>query len=159
MSFRASVGGSPVRSGLSPWILSEGGSGVSAEKVGLGVQYLEEAVMEVLLEAAQGDECLGPAEVTLRAGLYRGTFLKNAIAAGTLNKLLEDGRVVRCIQANGRGAGRQQRLTRTVSRECLIRTKRPREQMTRIGGCAGCRLAEHTGEIECRRTRLRERLS
>lgn len=76
---------------------------MSAEKVGLGMQYLEEAVMEVLLEAAQGDECLGPAEVTLRAGLYRGTFLKNAIAAGTLNKLLEEGRVVRCLQANGRG--------------------------------------------------------
>ena len=76
---------------------------MDAHKPEVGMRYLEQAVMEVLRQAKQSGECLGPAEVTRRARLYRGTFLKNAIAAGTLNKLLEDGRVVRCVQANGRG--------------------------------------------------------
>lgn len=37
----------------------------------LGEFHLEEAVMDVLLEAAHEDECIGGAEISRRAGIFR----------------------------------------------------------------------------------------
>ena len=51
-----------------------------------------------------GRGCLGPAEVSHRTGIYRGSDrLLDAIAAGTLNSLMDRGLVTRCTQPNGRG--------------------------------------------------------
>ena len=73
----------------------------------IGEFHLEEAVMDVLLEARHENLCIGAAEISRRAGIYRdrGTenIMNDAIATGLLVKLSEQGRVRRCEQESGRG--------------------------------------------------------
>ena len=65
----------------------------------VGVEHLEQAVLGVLRIAGR---CMGPAEISRMAGIYREPPLQDAITHGVLNKLLADGRVARCDQPNGR---------------------------------------------------------
>ena len=73
----------------------------------LGEFYLEEAVLDVLLEARYEGQCLGYSEISRRAGLYRErgphNLMHDAIVSGIMNKLADQGRVARCEQPNGRG--------------------------------------------------------
>ncbi len=73
----------------------------------MGEFYLEEAVLDVLLEARHEEECLGPARISEQAGIYRdrGTanVMNDAIVTGLLVKLNSSGRVVRCKQENNKG--------------------------------------------------------
>jgi hypothetical protein len=73
----------------------------------LGQFYLEEAVLDVPLREAQRGGCIGPAEISVRAGIFRerGTpnIMNDAIATGILVKLFDDGKVERCEQPSGRG--------------------------------------------------------
>ena len=73
----------------------------------IGEFYLEEAVLDVLLEAKHENECLGAAEISKRAGIYRERgphdSMNDAIVNGMLNKLSEQDRVKRCKQEGGRG--------------------------------------------------------
>ena len=73
----------------------------------IGMFHIEEAVLDVLLEARHEDECLGAAEISRRAGIYRdrGTqdIMNDAIVTGVLVKLDSEGRVERCQQENNRG--------------------------------------------------------
>lgn len=78
----------------------------------LGEFHLEEAVMDVLLEAAHEDECIGGAEISRRAGIFRepdtpeggGVAAGNDwIVGGLLIKLRKAGKVERCEQRSGRG--------------------------------------------------------
>lgn len=63
-----------------------------------GIVRLEDAILEVL---APG-ECLGPAEISRRAGIYRGSgSWKNMITQVVLQKLHDAGRVARGKQING----------------------------------------------------------
>ena len=68
----------------------------------MGMTYLEQAVVSVLIEAADDDGCLGAAEISRRAGIFRDrgivNIMNDAIATGVLVKLHDDGKVVRCIQ-------------------------------------------------------------
>ena len=77
----------------------------TSERVRIAMTYLEEAVLDALSKAKEeGRGCVGPAEVSHRTGIYRGSDrLVDAIAAGTLNRLMDEGRVARCTQPNGRG--------------------------------------------------------
>lgn len=70
----------------------------------VGLQLLERAVTEVLA----GGQCLGCAEISRRAGIYRahGHSRHDGITEGILHKLLDAGKVIRCNQANGRGGWR-----------------------------------------------------
>lgn len=74
----------------------------------MGMFYLEEAVLDVLLEAAYEEECLGAAAISRRAGIFRDrgevNIMNDAIAHGVLVKLSDEGRVERCTQA-GTSAG------------------------------------------------------
>ncbi len=73
----------------------------------LGMFYLEEAVLDVLLEAKYEDKCIGPAEISKRGGIFRDggreNTLHDAIAFGILVKLHSEKRVQRCTQPNGKG--------------------------------------------------------
>lgn len=73
----------------------------------MGEFYLEEAVLDVLLEAKHEGECLGAAEISKRSGIYRERGTKNlpndAIVHGLLTKLADANRVQRCTQPNQRG--------------------------------------------------------
>lgn len=73
----------------------------------MGMFYLEEAVLDVLLEAKHEEECLGPAEISKRAGIFRDrgsvNIMNDAIVHGVLVKLSDEGRVERCKQPTGRG--------------------------------------------------------
>ncbi|MCY4290124.1 MAG: hypothetical protein OXC63_16250 [Aestuariivita sp.] len=73
----------------------------------LGEFHLEEAILDVLLEARHEDHCLGPAEISKRAGVYRErgahNIMNDAIVQGMLNKLSDQNRVKRCEQLNNRG--------------------------------------------------------
>jgi hypothetical protein len=73
----------------------------------LGQFYLEEAVLDVLLREAGRGGCMGAAEISVRAGIFRerGTLniINDAITTGILVKLFDDGKVERCEQASGRG--------------------------------------------------------
>lgn len=73
----------------------------------MGMFHLEEAVLDVLLEAKHKDECLGAAEISKQAGIFRdrGTqkMMNDAITTGLLIKLDSEGRVERCRQPSGRG--------------------------------------------------------
>lgn len=78
----------------------------------LGEFHLEEAVMDVLLEAAHEEQCIGAAEISQRAGIFRDPDTKEDggvasgndwIVGGLLIKLRKSGKVERCEQANGRG--------------------------------------------------------
>lgn len=80
-----------------------------------GMFHLEEAVLDVLLEAKREGGCIGPAEISQKAGIFRdkgkgivsprGT-MNDAIVAGVLVKLCIEGRVKRCNQTRaGRRGG------------------------------------------------------
>lgn len=69
----------------------------------LGEFYLEEAVLDVLLEAKEGGECLGAAEIGKRAGIFRESGYamasgNDAIVWGILGKLVKHGRIQKCPQ-------------------------------------------------------------
>ena len=68
----------------------------------IGMTYLEEAVINVLMEADDHNDCLGAAEISRRAGIFRDrgvvNIMNDAIATGVLVKLHDDGKVARCIQ-------------------------------------------------------------
>jgi hypothetical protein len=72
----------------------------------LGEFHLEEAVLDVLLEAAHEDECLGAAEISKRAGIFREggggggnvAAMNDAIVTGLMIKLFNANKVERCEQ-------------------------------------------------------------
>ena len=72
-----------------------------------GVFYLEEAVLDVLLEFKYEDICVGSAEISRKAGIYRdrgdADAMNDAITTGILVKLHSEGRVARCTQDNNKG--------------------------------------------------------
>ena len=77
------------------------------EHARMGVSHLEEAVLDVLLEAKHEGDCIGTAEISERAGIFRergegivseGGMLNDAIATGVLVKLAMEGKVQRCTQ-------------------------------------------------------------
>ena len=74
----------------------------------LGEFHLEEAVLDVLLEAKHASECMGAAAIGKRAGIFREGGVKDmkgmndAIVTGVLIKLYKENKVVRCKQ-NSRG--------------------------------------------------------
>lgn len=64
---------------------------------------MEEAVLDVLLEAWHKGECIGPAEIGKRAGIFREPGWAKAsgnddIVWGILGKLMKHQRVQRCAQ-------------------------------------------------------------
>ena len=69
--------------------------------------YLEEAVLDVLLDAKYEEQCIGPAEISKRSGIFShaggDSPLRDAIAFGILIKLQSATRVERCTQPNGKG--------------------------------------------------------
>ena len=69
--------------------------------------YLEEAVLDVLLDAKYDEQCIGPAEISKRGGIFREggreNTLHDAISFGILVKLHSANRVERCTQPNGKG--------------------------------------------------------
>lgn len=79
----------------------------------MGTFHLEEAVLDVLLEARHEGECIGAADISRKAGIFRdrgegivseGGIINDAIATGLLVKLHLEGRVQRCTQThNNRG--------------------------------------------------------
>ena len=73
----------------------------------LGEFYLEEAVLDVLLEGKHENQCFGPAEISKRTGIFRDrgevNIMNDAIVTGILVKLSEQKRVERCTQPRGRG--------------------------------------------------------
>lgn len=73
----------------------------------MGEFHLEEAILDVLLEAKHEDQCLGAAEISRRAGIFRERGIENimndAIATGILVKLRDQNKVIRCEQDSGRG--------------------------------------------------------
>ena len=77
----------------------------------VGEFHLEEAVLDVLLEAKHEGDCLGAATISRRAGIYRERgphdIMNDAIVQGILNKLAEQDRVERCEQSPGGRGGWQ----------------------------------------------------
>jgi hypothetical protein len=77
----------------------------------LGEFHLEEAVLDVLLNAKHEDECLGAAAISRRAGIFREggggggnvAAMNDAIVTGLMIKLFNAGKVERCEQTPGRG--------------------------------------------------------
>lgn len=73
----------------------------------MGEFYLEEAILDVLLEARHEHQCLGPAAISKRAGIFRErgkeSIMNDAIVIGMLVKLYEHGKVHRCKQESGQG--------------------------------------------------------
>ena len=73
----------------------------------IGEFHLEEAILDVLLEAKHENKCIGAADISKQAGIFRerGTedIMNDAIVTGMLVKLSDEGRVIRCKQPNGRG--------------------------------------------------------
>ncbi len=78
----------------------------------MGMFLLEEAVLDVLMEARHEGDCIGPAEISRRAGIFRERgegivsergIINDAIVAGILVKLCIEDRVKRCTQPGGRG--------------------------------------------------------
>ena len=78
----------------------------------MGVFYLEEAILDVLLDARHEGDCIGAAEIGKRTGIFRDRgegivgekgILNDAIVHGVLVKLTVERRVDRCDQPNGRG--------------------------------------------------------
>ena len=76
----------------------------------MGEFYLQEAILDVLLEASHEGDCIGAAEISRRSGVYRdrGTsnMMNDAIVTGFLVKLETEGKVERCEQDGGRGGWR-----------------------------------------------------
>ncbi|MBC6407444.1 MAG: HNH endonuclease [Rhodobacteraceae bacterium] len=76
-----------------------------------GVAHLRIAVLEVLYAARKAKQCIGPAEISRRAGIFRegGYAMKGGndfIVAGVLNSLVKDTLLDKCHQRNGRGGWR-----------------------------------------------------
>lgn len=75
----------------------------------MGEFYLEEAVLDVLLEAKHDNKCIGPAEISKRAGIFRDrgevNIMNDAIVCGILVKLSEQNRVTRCRQSDKNAGG------------------------------------------------------
>jgi len=73
----------------------------------LGEFHLEEAILDVLFEARYEGQCLGAAEISRRAGIFRErgpqVNMNDAIVHGLANKLSNVGKVERCTQSNTRG--------------------------------------------------------
>ena len=73
----------------------------------IGMFHLEEAVLDILLEAKHEGDCIGPAAISRRAGVFRSPGptmnMNDAIVHGCLNKLESEGRVQRCTQPTQRG--------------------------------------------------------
>ena len=74
----------------------------------MGMFYLEEAVLDVLLESKHEGDCIGAAEISRRAGIFRDRgvvdIMNDAIVHGILVKLHAEERVSRCTQsATNRG--------------------------------------------------------
>ena len=75
----------------------------------MGMFHLEEAILDILLEFKHEGECIGPAEISRRAGIFRDRgegivsergILNDAIVTGVLVKLFLENRVVRCQQTH-----------------------------------------------------------
>jgi len=84
----------------------------------LGEFYLEEAVLDVLLEARYENLCIGAADISKKAGIFRDggatdtdkesnpiKSMNDAIVTGILVKLHKEHRVERCEQDNKRKSG------------------------------------------------------
>lgn len=77
----------------------------------IGEFNLEEAVLDVLLEAKYENECVGAAEISRRAGIFRTggvqdlKGMNDAIVTGILAKLYDEGKVTRCEQQMGSKKG------------------------------------------------------
>ena len=79
----------------------------------MGMFHLEEAVLDILLEARHEGDCIGAAEISRRSGIFsdRGVgivsqtgIMNDAIVTGVLVMLCIEGRVQRCTQTHaGRG--------------------------------------------------------
>lgn len=72
-----------------------------------GVAHLRVAVMEVLYSAKKNRECIGGAEISRRAGIFRepGYATKQGndqIVWGILNSLAKDNLITKCTQKNNR---------------------------------------------------------
>ena len=68
-----------------------------------GEFFLEEAILDVLLEAKYENECIGAADISKRSGIFResGYAMKSGndnIVWGMLNKLVKEGKVKKCPQ-------------------------------------------------------------
>ena len=74
----------------------------------MGEFHLEEAILDVLLEAKHEGECIGPAEISKRTGIFResGWAAKSGndnIVWGMLGKLAKGQKVTKCYQKPGSG--------------------------------------------------------
>ena len=73
----------------------------------MGEFYLQEAILDVLLESSYENHCIGAAEISRRAGIYRergdSNMMNDAIVTGFLVKLEFEKKVERCAQPSGRG--------------------------------------------------------
>lgn len=68
----------------------------------MGRFLLEEAILEVLLEAQQNDECLGPTLISKKLGIFRSQEThRGYIAYNILQKLKDEGRVERHPSVRG----------------------------------------------------------
>ena len=68
-----------------------------------GLFYLEEAVLDVLFEATQRGECLGPADISNTLGIpprLASGVNRNEIARAVLDRLKVEGRVECCPDDN-----------------------------------------------------------
>ena len=81
-----------------------------------GVAHLRVAVLEVLYAAYRNDECIGAAEISRRAGIFRepGHAIKGGndnIVWGTLNSLAKDKFLEKCEQKNKQSGWKLARKT------------------------------------------------
>ena len=71
-----------------------------------GVAHLRVAVLEVLYAAKKSGECIGSAEISRRAGIFRESGYaqkagNDSIVWGVLSSLVKDGLLDKCTQNNG----------------------------------------------------------
>ena len=88
----------------------------------LGMFHLEEAVLDVLLEARHEGDCIGAAEISKRAGIYREggvgmAGMNDAIVHGLLSSLFGQNKVERCEQANRAGGWQLTDLEYAIRRD------------------------------------------
>ena len=81
-----------------------------SQRARIGQRYLEEAVLDVLFEASlEGEDCIGAAEISRRAGIFRDRgvvdIMNDAITTGLLVKLHSENRVERCTQSHANRGG------------------------------------------------------
>ena len=74
----------------------------------IGEFHLEEAILDVLLEAQHEGDCIGPAEISKRSGIFRESGYAMAsgndnIVWGMLNKLVKEKKIERCKKAGRNG--------------------------------------------------------